>query len=89
MISFASIAAWFVTSKVGRAIAAGAAIALAIGIAVLKVFSAGKDAERARQDRQSLENLRSRAKTDDEVHRLSDSDLNKRLDRWVRPDNEW
>jgi hypothetical protein len=88
MIPFTPVVTWFLTSKVGRTIAAGAGIALAVGIAVLKVFSAGKAAERARQDQQSLENLRSRAKTDDEVRNLDVVDFNKRLDRWVRPDRE-
>lgn len=88
MIPFANIALWFATSKTGQAIAAGFAVAGAVGIAVLKVFNAGKSAERAREDRQSLENLRSRAKTNDEVSTLGSTDLDKRLSKWVRRDDE-
>lgn len=88
MIPFAPIVTWFLTSKVGRMLAAGFAIAVAIGIAVLKVFNAGKGAERARQDRQSLENLRSRARTDDEVHGRSDDALERDLSHWVRDDEK-
>jgi hypothetical protein len=82
------IVAWFATSKVGRAIAAGAAIALAIGIAVLKIFSAGRDAERAQQDRQSLQNLRTRQETNAEIDGLGGADLDRRVDRWVRDDTQ-
>lgn len=86
MFSFASIAAWFVTSKTGRMVAAGAALALAVGVAVLKVFSAGKNAERARQDQQSLENMRSRAGSDAEIDNLGHADLDERARRWMRND---
>lgn len=82
MIPLGSIVAWFATSKIGRAIAAGAALVLAIGVAVLKVFSAGKASERARQDQQSLENLRSRANTNDEIRSATDADLERRLNRF-------
>lgn len=80
------IVAWFATSRVGQALAAGLAIAAAIGVAVLKVFSAGKAAERSRQDHQSLENLQQRAKENDEVRTLSGDDLRQRLNRWVSND---
>ncbi|ETR79164.1 hypothetical protein X566_15420 [Afipia sp. P52-10] len=90
MITFARIAAWFATSQIGRAIVAGVAVAGTVLIAALKIFSAGKAAERASQDQQSLENLRNRNETDDEVRNLRDDDLNKRLSRWVRPpDQHW
>lgn len=77
---------WFFATKVGRYIAAGFAIAAAVGLAVLKVFMAGKAAEKAKQDRASLENLRKRAKTDEEVGGLSGSDVDRRLGRWVSGD---
>lgn len=79
-----SIAAWFATSKIGRAIAAGAAIALAIGLAVLKVFSAGKAAERAAQDHRSLDNMRERQATDADVEGLGHADVDQRMSRWMR-----
>ncbi|CAM5397561.1 hypothetical protein AFEL58S_01984 [Afipia felis] len=85
MTFLASIAAWFVRSKVGRAIAAAAGLVVAIGIAALRVFNAGKSSERVRQDRQSLENLRDRARIEDEVDNLPPGDVERRLSRWVRP----
>ncbi|MBI1201475.1 MAG: hypothetical protein GC182_03080 [Rhodopseudomonas sp.] len=85
---FGVIFTWFATSKAGRAIAAGAALALAIGIAVLKVFNAGKASERAAQDRASLDNMRERQATDDEVANLGPADLDRRMRRWVRDDEQ-
>lgn len=88
MIPIGTIIAWFATSKAGRFIAAAFALLFAIGIAVLKVFNAGKASERQRQDQQSLENLRSRARTDDEISTLTPDELGSRLDRWVRPEDD-
>lgn len=77
---------WFTTSKVGRAVAAGLAIAAAIGIAVLKVFNAGKATERAKQDRQSIDNFKKRQDTDADINGLGHADVDERLSRWVRDD---
>lgn len=85
---FESIALWFITSKTGRTIAAIGAAALAIGVAALAVFNQGKQSERTRQDRQSLDNLRTRNRIDDEVGRASADDVDRRLNRWVRPPRE-
>lgn len=82
-----AVITWLATSKVGRALAAGLGIAAAIGLAVAKVFSAGKAAEQAKQQRQSLDNLRERAKKNDEIRTLTGDDLRERLNRWV-PDND-
>lgn len=88
MIPIGTIIAWFGTSKLGRMIAAGFALAFAVGIAVLKVFSAGKASERQKQDQQSLENLRERARNDDEISTLPTDQLDSRLSRWVSPDDK-
>lgn len=85
MTFLASIAAWFATSKIGRALALAGGLVLAFGIAALKVFNAGKTSERSRQDRRSLENFRERARIDDEVDNLPPGDVERRLSRWVRP----
>ncbi len=82
------IGLWLATSKAGQYVAAGFALSVAIGVAVLKVFSAGKASERQRQDQQSLENLRERAKENDEVRTLGPDDFDKRLTRWVSPDDK-
>lgn len=85
---WARIVLWFTTSKTGQIILAVLGAAAAIGIAVLKVFNAGKAAERGKQDRQSLENLRERAKTNDEIRSLGPDDVRDRLDRWSVPDDK-
>jgi hypothetical protein len=79
---WARIVLWFTTSRAGQAILAALGLLAAICIAVLKVFSAGKDAERAKQNQQSLHNLRERAKTNDEVRGLDDDAVRRRLSRW-------
>lgn len=75
---------WLVTSKLGRALAAGLAIAAALALAALKLISIGKRAERARQDRASLDNLRNRQRTDEDIENLGHADLDRRMHRWVR-----
>jgi len=86
MTALFKIAAWLATSKVGRAVAAGGALALAVGVAVLSVFSAGKRAERDRQNRRELEQLRSRNETDAEIQNLDRAELDRRARRWMRDD---
>lgn len=86
MGSLAAFWTWIVTSRVGRAVAAGGAIALAIALALLKGFTAGKNAERARQDRASLENMRKRQQTDDEIRSLPAGERRNRLSGWVSDD---
>ena len=77
----------FFTTKIGRWFAATGAILLAISFALLKAFSAGKASEKAKEDRESLQNLRNRAKTDEEVSKLPDADVDRDLGKWVRPDD--
>lgn len=86
MFSFAQIALWFATSKTGRMLAAAGTLALAIGVALLKAFSAGKQSERAAEDARSLENLRDRAGSDAEINNLGHADLDERARRWLRRD---
>ena len=79
-----AVVTWFITSKVGRTIALIAAGAAAIGIALLKAFNNGKQAERSKTDRASLDNLHERQETDAEIDGLGHADVDCRLDRWVR-----
>lgn len=88
MMIFARIGVWFATSKTGQTIAAVFAALGLIGVAALKVFSAGKAAERSKQDKQSLENLRDRTRIDDEVKTLGRDELGDRLSRWSVPDDK-
>ena len=80
------VIAWFLTTRIGRAVATGLAVAGAIGVVVLRAFMAGKKAEREKQDRAALENLRNRAKKDDEVKKLDPDSRLERLNRWVSDD---
>lgn len=57
---------------------------LAIALAAWRLVSAGRKSERARQEAQSLDNLRSRERTENEVDRLDDDARRKRLSGWVR-----
>lgn len=82
----AKLAAWFATSKVGRTVAAGGALALAIGVALIKAFSAGKAAQLAKEQKQALEDQRTRDKIDEDVRNTGDAELDRRVDRWVHDD---
>ena len=77
---------WFLTTRLGRYIAAGGAIATAIGLALFRAFMAGRKAEREKQIRASLENLRNRTRKNEEIGNLSEPDVDRRLDRWVSDD---
>lgn len=80
--------AWLLGTRLGRWLAIAGAAALALGVALLRAFQLGKASERAKHDRQSLENLRNRSRVDDEVARMSDADRRKRLGRWVSDGGE-
>lgn len=82
------IVTWFAATKIGRAIAAGFAVAAAVGIFALKLFNAGKRSERVKQDRDSLKNLRNRQERNEELENLGPADLDRRMRRWVRDDTE-
>jgi hypothetical protein len=83
-----SIGLWLATTRTGRFVAAAGALSLAIGVALLKAFSAGRQLERDKQDKSSLENLRNRQEIENEVNTLGGDDLDRRGRRWVRPDSE-
>ena len=85
-VMLTSIATWFVSSKAGRALAGAGAIALALGAALLKVFYSGQAAEKAKQDRASLENLRNREKINEDVGKMPDDSVRGELAGWVRDD---
>lgn len=72
------------TTAIGRAILWIAGVALAGGALAFRLIAAGRAQERARQDAQSLEALRSRETTDDEIARTPAADRRERLRRWVR-----
>lgn len=75
---------WLTTTRTGRAVAAVGGLALAIAAALVKAFSAGKDAERAKQDSASLDNLRHRAEVEDRINGMSIDERHGRLDQWSK-----
>lgn len=79
---------WLANTRTGRIVAAAAGLAAAIAVALLKAFSAGKDVERAKQDRASLDNLRNRHEVENEIDALAPDDLDRRGRRWVRPESD-
>ncbi len=89
MWSLAQIAAWFVTSKTGRAIAAGAGLVLAIGVAILKAFNDGARQERLRNaaqaNRELNDALKEQMDLSDESRTKSGSDLDRDNAPWLRP----
>lgn len=73
---------WLATSKIGQTVAIALAGAAALGLALLKAFSAGRQTERTAQDRRSLENLRSRQRVEDEVQRMPYDERSAHLKEW-------
>lgn len=83
-----AIIGWFLGTKIGRGLATAAGIAVAAAILFWRVFTAGKDAEAAKQAQASLENLRNRSKTDDEIARMPADARKRRLAEWVSDDRK-
>ena len=78
-----AILGWLLGSELGRKIAIGGVIALAVAVFIWRIYAAGEARERARQAEAALQNLRKRIKTDDEITRMSPADRRKRLSEWV------
>lgn len=77
------IAASLLGSPLGRKLVVWGLVAIAVGFVILRIFKAGKDAERAKQDKQSLKNLRERIRLDDEIVSLPKEQRLQRLQKWV------
>jgi len=76
--------AWLIGSKLGRYVALGSLAAVAIGVFILRIYSAGKNAAALKQQQQSINNLRERIRLDTEIRNLPATERKQRLDRWVR-----
>lgn len=87
MSTLVSILAWLIGSKVGRGVIYFAIGSALVGYFILRVYSAGKNAEIAAAIARSLEYLRLRVKTDDEIRNLPPDKRRERLERWLRYDN--
>lgn len=81
-----SIISFLTATKIGRYLAGGILIAGVISLVVLRVFLAGRAAERVRQDAVRLKTLQKRIKVDEEISGLSSVERRKRLDQWLHDD---
>ena len=82
------VLSWLIGSKIGRYVAMSLVVAGILGVVGYSLFRRGVDRERARQIAASLENLRSRIATDDEIQRMSPAERRRRLaDAWGLPDD--
>jgi len=78
---------WLTGSKLGRYVAMIGIVAAILGVVGYGLFRRGVDRERARQIAQSLENLRSRIASDDEISHMAPDERRRRLSRaWGVPD---
>lgn len=75
-------------SRFGRYAAMAAIVAAILGVVAIAIFRRGVERERLRQVSQSLENLRSRIASDDEISTLTPDERRRRLSRaWGVPDD--
>lgn len=81
------VVTWFFGTRLGRWFALAGAVALALGIALLRARSSGRAAAEREQERQALDSLRSREATRDEIARLPAAERRKRLSEWVLDDD--
>ena len=74
-------------SRLGRWLAAAALVVSVLAIAAWRLVLIGQARERARHTQASLDNLRTRVRTDEELSRLSADERRRRLARdWGVPD---
>jgi hypothetical protein len=76
--------AWLLTTKLGRYVVAGLAIAAALGLAALKLISTGRQQERARQQSDTLEAIKARRSSDEKVDGLGPDDVRDGISKWMR-----
>ena len=77
--------AWLLGSKAGRITALSI---LTFGVVVLVLWQAFRQGEAAEQAQASLEALRRRISTDDQISKMSTADRRRELARWVRNDED-
>ncbi len=75
--------AWeFLTSKVGRYCAVALAVLVAVGAALAKAFSAGKQTERVAEQRKQIDAVEDAHQIHGDVSRLPDDELSRELRKW-------
>ena len=83
MIGFLS---WLLGSKAGRITALSILAVASVALVLWQIFRQGEAAEQARQAQASLEALRRRISTDDDLAKMSAADRRRELAKWVRPE---
>lgn len=78
--------AWFVGSKVGRALLGAMSAVVVIALLLLRAFNAGKQSQKHKEEEKALENLRRRNETHEEISRMPADDRRAELSKWVRDD---
>lgn len=78
------IGSFFVSTKIGRYIAAAAGVIFAVWFAAMKLYQAGKSNVKDSIRRDSLEKDQRKEQRDAELKKLDDDALRKRASRWVR-----
>jgi len=84
-----SFLSWLAGTTAGRNTTAFGAALAALFFAALRIFSAGRKAEKAKQDRASVEAHSSRSKIDDDTRKMDDAAVRRELGSWSmrKPDN--
>jgi hypothetical protein len=75
---------WLTGSKLGRYAAIALIVGAAIAYALYSARRSGIKAEQAKQLAKSLNNLRTRIKTDEDISRLEPDARRQRLREWAR-----
>lgn len=71
-------------SKAGRTIVLVLLALASAAVAVWRIYAAGKANERAKGAQASLDALRKRVKSDDEISQLTPEARRERLSQWIR-----
>lgn len=81
-----AVLGWLLGSELGRKIALTGLAVIAIGLVALRIYMAGQAAEKAKAAQRSLDLLRTRISTDDQIVALPPAARRERLNKWVRDD---
>lgn len=82
------ILTWFLGTTVGRYALSAVTGLVAVSVVLLRVFAAGKTAERVKQANKTLTNLQTREKVDEDTAKASGRDARDELAGWVRRDDK-
>ena len=81
--------AWFLTTRAGRFLAAGGALALILASFALKLLAMGRAQERAKQAHKNEAAAQDRKDLENEIDALGPADLDRRASRWLSDKRQW